>query len=60
MDALMYFGPGTIPVYLRRKMNGKKLEKLLDKSYYISGNPDIIAEVTELTGEGNIYFKMSD
>ncbi len=60
MDALMYFGPGTIPVYLRRKMNGKKLEKLLDKSYYISGNPDIIAEVTELTGEGNIYFKMRD
>ncbi len=58
MNALVFFGPGTIPVILRRREDGKKLEKILDKSYYISENSDIISEITEITGEGNIYFKI--
>ncbi|MBN1624649.1 MAG: DNA polymerase III subunit alpha [Clostridia bacterium] len=60
MNTLAYFGPGNIPVILRRKSNGRKLEKILDKSFYIPEKSDIISEVTEITGEGNIYIKMND
>jgi len=60
MSALRFFSPGSIPVILRKNQNGSRLEKHLDRSLYIPDDNEIISELTELTGEGNIYFMVND